>query len=107
VIYDDIDLPFGKIKISFDRSSGGHNGVGSIIKQLKTQEFIRIRIGVSPVTPTGKTKKPKGEDKVLKFLLGEFKKDELTELKKLSKKVTEAVEMIYLEGKGKSMTLFN
>ena len=51
VIYDDIDLPFGKIKISFNRSSGGHNGLGSIIKHLKSEEFLRIRVGISPATP--------------------------------------------------------
>lgn len=57
VVYDDIDLPLGKIKISFNRSSGGHNGVGSIIKSLKSQEFLRIRVGISPATPSGKIKK--------------------------------------------------
>lgn len=107
VIYDDIDIPLGKIKISFNRSSGGHNGVESIIKHLKSQEFIRIRIGICLTTPTGKNKKPKGEDKVLKFLLGEFKKEELAELKKLSKKVTEAIEIIYNEGSQKAMSLYN
>lgn len=107
VIYDDIDLPIGKIRISYNRSSGGHNGVGSIIKHLKSQEFTRIRIGVSPHTPTGKIKKPKGEDAVLKFLLGEFKKPELEEIKKLSKKIGEAIEMYYAEGKDKAMSLFN
>ncbi|MDQ3075981.1 MAG: aminoacyl-tRNA hydrolase [bacterium] len=107
VVYDDIDIPLGKIKISFNRSSGGHNGVESIIKHVKSQEFLRIRIGICPITPTGKTKKPKAEDKVLKFLLGEFKKDELDELKKISKKVAEAVETIYTEGKDKAMSLYN
>lgn len=107
VIYDDIDLPIGRMKISFNRSSGGHNGVGSVIKHIKSQEFLRIRIGICPMTPTGKLKKPKGEDKVLKFLLGEFKKEELEEIKKLSKKVAEAVEIIFTDGKGKAMSLFN
>ncbi len=107
LIYDDIDIPLGKIKISFNRSSGGHNGVKSIIKTLKTEEFIRIRIGVAPTTPTGKIKKPKGEEAVLKFLLGEFKKPELDELKKLSKKVSEAIEIIINEGYPKAMTLYN
>src|SRR3989344_5696434 len=44
VIYDDIDLPLGKIKISFNRSAGGHNGLGSVIKALKSEEFLRIRV---------------------------------------------------------------
>ena len=89
VVYDDMDLPIGSLKISFNRSSGGHNGIESIIKKLKSQEFIRIRIGVSPATPTGKLKKPKGEAAVLKFLLGIFKEDELKIIKNQSKKVSE------------------
>ncbi len=107
LIYDDIDLPLGKIKISFNRSAGGHNGVASVIKALKTEEFLRIRIGIAPTTPTGKIKKPKGEDAVHKFLLGEFKKSELEELKKISKKVTEAILVIENESSEKAMTLFN
>ena len=107
VIYDDVDLPLGKMRISFNRSSGGHNGLGSIIKALKSEEFVRIRVGISPSTPSGKLKKPHGEKDVLKFLLGEYKKPELETLKKLSKKVAEAVEMIFTEGKDKAMSLYN
>ena len=107
VIYDDVDLPLGKIKISFNRSSGGHNGLGSVIKSLKSEEFLRIRIGISPATPKGVVKKPKGEKAMLNFLLGEFKKPELETLKKLSKKVAEAVEIIFTEGKDKAMSLYN
>ncbi len=107
VIYDDIDLPLGKMKISFNRSSGGHNGLGSIIKALKSEEFLRIRIGISPATPSGKIRKPKGEKAVLNFLLGKYKEKELNELKKLSKKVTEALEVIFTENKEKAMSLFN
>lgn len=107
IIYDDVDLPIGRIKISFDKSSGGHNGLESVIKKLKSREFLRIRIGISPVTPSGKLKKPKGEQAMLKFLLGEYKKTELDELKKLSKKVGEAIEVAMTEGVGKAMTLYN
>ena len=107
VIYDDVDLPIGKMRISFNRSSGGHNGLGSVIKALKSEEFVRIRIGISPSTPSGKLKKPHGEKEILKFLLGEFKKPELETLKKLSKKVAEAVETIFTESKDKAMSLYN
>ncbi|MBY0376713.1 aminoacyl-tRNA hydrolase [Patescibacteria group bacterium] len=107
VIYDDIDLPLGTMKISFNRSSGGHNGLGSIIKTLKSEEFVRIRIGIAPATPSGKIRKPKGEKAVLNFLLGEFKKSELEALKKLSKKVAKAVETIFTESKDKAMSLYN
>src|SRR3990167_1226722 len=97
VIYDDIDLPLGKMKISFNRSAGGHNGLNSVIKALKSEEFLRIRIGISLATPSGKIRKPKGEKAVLNFILGEFKKPELEILKKLSKKVAEIVETIFSE----------
>ncbi len=107
VIYDDVDLPLGKMKISYDRSSGGHNGLESIIKKLKSREFVRIRIGIAPTTPSGKLRKPKGEEAMLKFLLGKYKEDELKELKKLSKKVIEALEVFFTEGKDKAMSLYN
>jgi len=107
VIYDDIDLPLGKMKISFNRSSGGHKGLNSVIKALKSEEFLRIRIGTAPVTPAGKIKKPKGEKAMLNYLLGEFKKPELDKLKKLSTKVAEAVKMIFTEGKEKAMSIYN
>ncbi len=99
VIYDDLDLPLGRIKMSFNRGTGGHKGVESVAKQLKTLEFIRVRIGVSPQTPTGKTKKPSGEDRVIKFILGKFKDEELKELKKVAKQVGEVLTILFTEKK--------
>ncbi|OGY43732.1 MAG: aminoacyl-tRNA hydrolase [Candidatus Buchananbacteria bacterium RIFCSPHIGHO2_02_FULL_40_13] len=61
IIHDDIDLPLGRIKIVKDASAGGHNGVKSIIQHLKTQDFIRIRLGVA----TPKKEKMDGADYVL------------------------------------------
>src|SRR3989338_4982790 len=107
VIHDDIDLPLGRMKISFNRSAGGHRGLNSIIKALKSEEFLRIRIGITPATPAGKLRKPKGEKAVINFILGEFKKPELETLKKLSKKVSEAVQMIFSESKEKAMSIYN
>jgi len=107
VVYDDIDLPLGTLKISFNRSSGGHNGLESIIKKVKTREFVRIRVGVSATTPSGKIRKPKGEDAVLKFLLGTFKDEELKIVKSISKKVSEIMILISTEGKDKAMSLYN
>jgi PTH1 family peptidyl-tRNA hydrolase len=95
------------MKISFNRSAGGHRGLASIIRALKSEEFIRIRIGISPATPSGKIKKPKGEKQVINFILGKYKPKELEILKKLSKKVAEAVEVIFKEGKEKAMSLYN
>lgn len=107
VIYDDLDLPFGTNKISFNKSSGGHKGLESIIKNIKTEKFARIRVGISPTTPSGKIKKPKGEEAVTKVILGKFKDDEMKELKKLSKKINEALETFVSGDLEKAMTGFN
>ncbi|MBY0539235.1 aminoacyl-tRNA hydrolase [Patescibacteria group bacterium] len=107
VIHDELDMPLGTFKISRGKSSGGHNGVESVIKAVKTKNFIRIRVGVSPKTPKGIAKKPTGEEKVLKFLLGKFSPDNLTEYKKVMKKVIEAVETIAVEGHTVAMNRFN
>jgi PTH1 family peptidyl-tRNA hydrolase len=107
VIYDDLDLPFGSAKMSFNKSSGGHRGLDSVIKALKTEKFARIRIGTSPTSPTGKLRKPQGEEKVMKHILGKFKPDEMLVLKKLSKKVNAALETFTASGLGAAMTEFN
>lgn len=95
VIHDDLDLPLGALKISYNRGSGGHKGVESIIGALKTREFIRIRIGI------GKRKN------VEKHILGEFKKPEMETMKKVLKEVKDAVETIATEGLEKAMNRFN
>lgn len=107
VVHDELDLPLGSLKISYDKSAGGHRGVASIVKALKTQEFIRVRIGIAPTTPTGKLKKPQGEQKVLDFILGNFSTKEKEVLKKVFKRTTEAIETIVEEGKDRAMNLFN
>lgn len=107
VIYDDLDLPVGRIKISFDRGDGGHNGLASIIKVLKSREFVRIRVGISPETPGGKLKKPSGEKPVIDFLMKDFKDTEVAELKKIAKRITEALECFATDGKDKMMSLYN
>lgn len=107
VVHDDLDLPIGTYRISFNRGPGGHNGIKSIIKNIKTEAFIRVRIGISPITPSGKIKRPVGEADVEKLILGEFKKPEMETLKKISKKISEALISIITEGKDKAMSLYN
>jgi len=107
VVYDDLDLPLGSMKISFGRSSGGHNGLESIIRSVKTKDFPRVRLGVSPATPGGKTRKPAGEKKVLDFLLGGFSNKEEESLKKIFKKAGEAMELSVSEGYQMAMNTFN
>lgn len=107
VIYDDFSLPLGKIRISYNRSSGGHNGLESIIKAVKTEAFLRIRIGTALENAKGNAKLINGEDKIEKFILGKFKEDELKELKKVGKTVVEAVAVLIKEGREKAMGEFN
>jgi len=107
VIYDDLDLPLGKMKLSFDRGSGGHKGIESIERAVKTRKFVRIRVGVSPSTASGAIRKPEGEKVVVNFILTRFKANELEELKRIFKRVTEAIEMIVSDGREIAMNKFN
>lgn len=95
VIYDDLDLPLGAIRISYNRGSGGHKGLESVARAVKTKEFIRIRIGI------GK----RGD--VEKYILGKFTPKELEVLKKTFKSVVTAVETIIEDGYERAMTEFN
>lgn len=107
VAYDDIDLPFGALKISFGRGSGGHKGIESIVRAVKTKDFVRVRIGVAPVTPSGKIKKPMGEQKVHDHLLGVFTKREEEKLPTLFGRVRAAIESIIADGRAQAMNTFN
>jgi PTH1 family peptidyl-tRNA hydrolase len=102
VLQDELDLPLGKVKISFGSSSGGHNGIKSVEKAIKTKDYVRIRIGISPSTPSGKLKKPSGEKDVVNFVLGKFKPAEQEKLKKAKKLVRDALELLITEGRDKA-----
>jgi len=107
VVYDDIDLPLGSLKLSFGRSSGGHKGVESIIRSLKTKDFVRVRVGISPATASGKVRKPKTEQATIDFLMKAFRKPEEEKLKKITKRVHEALEVIVRDGRAAAMNEFN
>ncbi len=107
VIYDDFNLPIGRIKISFNRSSGGHNGVESIIKAVKTEAFVRIRVGTAPENAKGNAKTPHGDEKIEKFILGKFKDEEMKILKKVAKNAVAALEVLVKESREKAMSVYN
>lgn len=107
VVYDDIDLPIGECRISFGRGSGGHNGVASIIQASGTKEFVRVRIGVAPVSFFGKMKKPNGEGVVSKFLLSNFTSGELKKIEKVGERVKDALTAVIIDGHEKAMNQFN
>lgn len=102
VLQDELDLPLGRVKLSFGSSPGGHNGIKSVQKAIKTNDYVRIRIGISPATPSGKLKKPSGEEDVVKFVLGKFKATEQDKLKKAKKLVRDALELLVTEGRDKA-----
>jgi len=106
VVHDDIDLPLGKVKISFGKNSGGHKGVESVIKAVKTINFTRVRIGISSTNTKGVVKKPSG-DKFLDYIVGKFKPVEMAEMKKAAKKTAEALGVIVSDGTEKAMGEFN
>lgn len=91
VAHDDIDLPFGTLRFVHNRGAGGHNGVLSVQRSLRTQEFTRLRIGVIPLTPSGKPKKPKGADAVHDFVLSGFTKREREALDVLLERAADAL----------------
>ncbi|MBX9906293.1 aminoacyl-tRNA hydrolase [Patescibacteria group bacterium] len=106
VLYDDIDLPFGTIRISFNRGAGGHNGIKSIVTAIGTEAFIRIRIGIAPVF-RGVMRKPKTPDAVLAWVLGDFTKKEEKALEGIATRVSEAIEHIVGRGYESAMNAFN
>lgn len=107
VVYDELDLPFGKLKIVFDRGSGGHKGVESIARALKTKAFVRVRIGISRVNGKGEPQKPQGEAAVEKFILGEFSSAEFAQLKDVCQRANGAITAVITDGREKAMNAIN
>ena len=107
VIYDDIDLPLGEVKISVGRGDGGHNGIKSIISSLGSKEFTRIRVGIAPVSFwTGKMKRPAGAT-LPKYVLGRFNKKENEKLEAVREKVLDIIKTILEGGTEMAMNKFN
>jgi peptidyl-tRNA hydrolase, PTH1 family len=98
VIYDELDLPLGMIRIRQRGSSAGHNGMESLIGALGTQEFLRIRLGIAPDR--------KISDGV-KYVLTPFRKKELKVVDEVLDTAAEAVNVILKEGPAAAMNRFN
>jgi PTH1 family peptidyl-tRNA hydrolase len=107
VIYDDVDLPLGKIKISQGRGDGGHNGIKSIISSLGDKDFIRLRVGIAPVNnETGLPVRPQG-DELANFVLKNFTTNELNKLDESREKLFNLLETIVRDGVVKAMNVGN
>jgi len=98
VVHDDLDLPFGRIRISKDRGHGGHNGIRSIIEVLGTRDFSRIRVGVGH---------PGGAADVTGHVLGDFSKNEAAELDDIIDRCADACVDIMKNGPAFAMNTYN
>lgn len=111
VIYDDVDIPLGEVKVAFGRGSGGHNGVESIIKSLGTKEFIRVRVGIAKtgVWPwdRGEIKRPKGGGALERHVLGKFSSREAAALEGAISRSVDAITNCVKNGHVAAMNQFN
>ena len=99
VISDDLALPVGKIRIRPRGSAGGHNGLKSIIEILRSDDFIRVRLGITPDHPIGDT---------VNFVLAPFSKTDLsTVVKEMVERGCDAVRSVIADGVEKAMAKYN
>ena len=97
VIHDDLDIPFGQIKVKKGGGHGGHNGLRSLLQELGSGEFIRIRIGI------GRPLYGNSAD----YVLSPFSKDEMAHLSDLLDQVVDCLQLLLTEGLPKAMSLYN
>jgi PTH1 family peptidyl-tRNA hydrolase len=98
VIQDELDFPFGTLRVQRARSSAGHNGIESIIDSLGTKDFVRVRIGVAP------EHKPRDGKE---YLLSPMRKAQLKAIDPVLDDAAEAAKMIVTEGPAVAMQRFN
>lgn len=98
VVYDEVDLPFGKIRLAFDGLSAGHKGIDSIIKGIGGADFAKLRVGIG---------RPKEGADVSLYVLQDFTSDEQKELPKITKSACEAVSSFLADGIDATMNKFN
>ncbi len=97
IIYDDLSLELGKIRFRANGSDGGHNGIKSVIKCVGTQNVARLKIGIGPQLPVPSEA----------FVLQNFTKDQLEDLRPVLKKSTKAVLYYFENGLAQTQNIFN
>ncbi|MFC1983554.1 aminoacyl-tRNA hydrolase [Chloroflexota bacterium] len=106
VIHDDLDLPLGKMRIRQGGSSGGHKGVSSIITELGSQDFIRVRVGIGrPVKNEGLAEL--SEDEIINYVLSDFTPDEKQTITEVIPRVSEAILCLLTDGLVTTMNRYN
>ncbi len=103
VLVDDMDLPLGKIRVRSKGSSGGHNGLKSIINHLGSNEFKRLKIGIGPPSEIQKERK----SKTIKHVLGRFSKEEFTILNYIIQEIITCIDLITSNNWDKITTRLN
>jgi PTH1 family peptidyl-tRNA hydrolase len=98
VVHDDLDLACGRMKIKEKGGHGGHKGVQSIIEQLGSADFLRVKVGIG---------KPPPHDEGADYVLSRFAADERALIKKSVQQAAEAIEAIISSGKDKAMNKYN
>jgi PTH1 family peptidyl-tRNA hydrolase len=98
IVYDDVDLPLGKIRLRPDGGSAGHNGIKSIIANLSSEEFPRLRVGIRGAFVY---------DDLSDYVLGKFTSDERAELDPIINMACDAVKAMLTEPFDKAMSRFN
>lgn len=98
IVQDDLDLNLGSIRIRFNGKDGGHNGIKSIIQELQTSNFYRLRIGIG---------KPIDKSEIINYVLGKFTEEEWKILSKVINKMPEIINTILKEGWDKAQNLYN
>lgn len=102
LVHDDFDLPLGKIKLSKGGGAAGHRGVESVIKTLKTSDFLRVRLGIY-----GGEKKKTSKLKAEQIVLQEFTPKEMGEMKSVLKKFVELIKTLEQSNPNNAMNKFN
>jgi PTH1 family peptidyl-tRNA hydrolase len=104
VIYDDLDLPLGKIRLRQSGGSGGHKGMNSIIFALGSESFPRIRVGIGRPQVEGQSI---NEDAIVNYVLSDFSRQEEAIIKPVITKVAEAIDYFLTQGVVAAMSKFN
>lgn len=99
VIHDEIDQPFGKMKIQKNRGHGGHNGIRDISAKLGSSDYVRLRLGVG--------RPPHANMNVADYVLQKFNQDEFADLPNFLERSVQALESIILDGFDKAASKFN
>lgn len=98
IVHDDLDIPVGRIKIIAGKGPGGHNGVISVINELGSQDFVRVRIGIG---------REKTSDSYVDYVLSNFLPEEKPFVEKALERACAAIEEIVRGGLEKAMSLYN